>query len=180
MRPRLALASMLVAVLELPAFAADAPAPDRSTSAVGEVDKALSSGPALAAGLGSQTSGLGAQLDCYWRPSGTSVGFAAHLGGGVSWPSGVAPSAGVFVFIGDRHRFIVDAAYGVLAGFQYDNEMTVNRLGFGPSLSLGYELMAKGGVFFRAAGGAGYIFGPVGHDAGVFPAVNLAVGYKIL
>lgn len=160
--------------------------------AIARADKGTTSGPALGIGLGYQSPVVGGQLDYYWLPEHSPVAFAAYFGSGwfppvksgsVSSESAFGFAGGAFVFIGHRHRALLDVSYG-LGGIEaliVGNTVIRQDTLYGVSAAAGYEFMSSSGFFVRAGFGVTYLFGDlfVPDEARVKPTVNLTLGFKI-
>jgi len=149
---------------------------------------------AVAFGAGSQTSGVGMQVDGTWWPGvNGDLALTAYLGAGslpdstFGWLDTVRPASGVIASIGHRHRFLVDMGVGRI-GFDGRTvatatwSVTVRTEWYAVSTSLGYEFMSDRGLFFRICAGAGYLLtgrAPEGWPS-VSPTGNLALGIQFL
>ena len=156
--------------------------------------KTETSGPAGSAGIGTQYALVGVQLSYYLQLAprlrvAPYVGVGRVVGGpdeNLRWTTGAA--AGVIGSWGERHRALVNLAFGTVAtsyDLRDDDEVAIKN-DWGPSLSLGYEYMASSGFFVRSDLGVGIIVTDpypsetsVPRDRASLVATLVGVGWKL-
>jgi hypothetical protein len=89
--------------------------------------------------------------------------------------SGVA--GGASVLLGNRHRAVVDATYGLLGRFDYG--AGASRVVYAFTLGAGYEYMSDIGVTFRPMFGLTIPTGALA-DFGPTLNVSIGIGFKVL
>jgi hypothetical protein len=128
--------------------------------------KTETSGLGVSIGIGSQYVLLGGQLSYYLQVPHSLFRVVPYAGVGEGvggaprdkrWITGT--TAGLLGSWGQKHRAVVNVAYGSIAGaYTSANGQTRElRNAWGPSLAVGYEYMAFSGFFLRADFGAGVI-----------------------
>jgi len=152
-----------------------------SASASNSRDLALTSGPALSVGVGSQSGGAGGRVSYYFAPADWEVRFGVYFGAGYfpvlqGTPLGFA--AGGFAFVGQHHRGLIDVSYSLIeTGNILILPPTDDFKLYGLTTAVGYEYMHPGGFFVRLTAGA--TFGSPTFSHGIVPAGNIALGLKL-
>jgi hypothetical protein len=166
-----------------PAFAEEPALPKR-------VDRAHTSGPAIAIGTGTQTVVIGGQLLYYFQLPSPRWRVALHLGaGGIPVPDDPFPrwgmNGGAFFGMGrHHHRLVVGVEAGTVAWATYSlhgASMAMRQVP-GIGASVGWEWMSSFGLFVRGSVGPAIMIerGSPLQDRDVSPwfVASWVLGYK--
>lgn len=145
------------------------------------------SGLALGAGFGTETAGLGFVAHYYLQVPDSRFRFALHAGTGTTFmfsESRWGGAGGVTASFGRRHRLLLDVYTSALGAQSLALHTRVEdvRILYGVGVSVGWEWIARSGVYVRSSIGPSFMFLPRIHrelgELG-FSLQVLAVGYKI-
>jgi hypothetical protein len=175
---------LIVVTLGLTASAQAEAIPAMQPPPTTEVDTNLRSGPALAAGIGNQFAGYGANLDYYFRFDASRWALTPYAGGGTQTGDDLGAVVGVMVMYGDEWHWLLDAGFGAVATHKLAlfGEVVDTRALYGANLSLGAEWMGSSGILVRLLLGVAVITDPYldtdSFDQRLDLAGGLGVGWK--